>query len=127
MQGVSDRHAWRAALGSLLDISVENLPDFEGLSADMQWTAWLGSRLNLGIWSFPPGATFPPGYWLLVIASPYPGYDLHTLVMRGGNVAYDPHPEPQDLSRLPPEQMRVGQMLMPLDPSEPSGRFVAGD
>jgi hypothetical protein len=122
MEGVSDEEAYVAAIGSILDISTERIPRFHGISAGMEWNAWLGSKLNLAAWEFSNFSAVPPGLWLLRIKSPYPAYDMHTLVMHGQLIVHDPHPEPQDIDLS--DVGLVGIVLFPLDPSLPSGRLA---
>lgn len=114
--------AYRAALGTVLDIDVEDVPSFDGLAAELQWDAWLGS-LNLGVWrTRPPGLVVPGGYWIFRCQSPYHGYEVHSVVMRAAMVAFDPYPQPKVLTL---EGSAVqGECYYVLDPAEPAGRFA---
>lgn len=111
--------AYRACLASMLDLELEQVPLYEGLSADLQWQAWTASELNLArvmLQDWQPA----PCLWLARVTSPYPAYKVHTLVMEHTRIAHDPHPEPQHIDVT----MGVLQvdLYVPLDPSLPIGR-----
>lgn len=117
----SDLDAYRAALGSLLAIELDQIPAFEGVAAPLQWDAWIATELNLAVLRMSPNVLpIPVGYWLGRLPSPYPGYDLHSVVMRGTALAHDPHPEPQQY----PIELSICEVFVPLDPAEPSGRWL---
>jgi hypothetical protein len=113
----SAESAYRACLATVLDMSLDDVPSFDGLAADMQWAAWLGARMNLMVVTI--NSTYP-GFWIARVRSPYPAYAVHSLVMRSGLVIHDPHPEPQPV----PLDMALlsSELLAPLDPSLPCGR-----
>lgn len=118
----SDVESYRAALASLLGMDLDRMPRFDGLPGPLEWDAWLARELNMASLRFNAGAIpIPPGMWLARIVSPYPGYRTHTVVMARGGLAHDPHPEPQEY--LPHERLALMELLIPLDPSEPSGPF----
>lgn len=119
----SDEEAYRACLASVLQVDLGDLPTFEGLAAPMQWNAWLAGELNVYVMQFPFAAVpNPPGYWLARLKSPYQGYDVHTCVCVGSRFAHDPHPEAQGDMAYP--DVATIEVLIPLDPGEPSGRFA---
>lgn len=119
----SDVQAYRAALASILEVDLDVLPAFEGMAGPMQWDAWMATELNLCLLRFAVDTMErPPGMWLALIMSPYVGYEMHTVVMRGGALAHDPHPEPQEYRVL--DLLAVIEMMLPLDPALPSGRHA---
>lgn len=121
----SDVQAYRAALASILDVDLDLVPEFEGLPAQMQWNGWLAGECNLASLVFEAGQiNFPPGYWIARLRSPYPGYQVHSVVMAGTSLAHDPHPEPQEYAA--DALVLLVELLVPLDPSEPSGRYRLG-
>lgn len=114
--------AYQACLASLLEVEIEEVPTFEGLAAAYEWNAWLASKLNLYIVTFDMGSIpTPPGMWLARIQSPYPAYGTHTVVMMAHELAHDPHPEPQEYDVL--DSVAMIELMIPLDPAEPSGRY----
>lgn len=119
----SDTEAYRACLASILQMELDEFPTFEGLSAVLQWDAWLASELNLCCLRFGVDAiTVPHGLWVARLASPYPGYEWHSVVCAGGNMVHDPHPEPQEYELR--AVMYAVELLLPMDPGEPFGRFI---
>jgi hypothetical protein len=93
----SDAEAYRACLASMLQMDLEEFPTFEGLAAPLQWNAWLAAELNVIAMQFAFGTIpTPPGLWLARMASPYQGYDVHTVVCVGSRPLHDPHPERDD-------------------------------
>ena len=120
----SDVQAYRAALASLLDLDLDVVPAYDGQAQGLQWDAWLGGTLNLGAFRFSAdlGVDVGPTLSLGRIVSPYVGYDIHTVVMRGMMLEFDPHPEPVEYEVL--EHLALVELMVPLDPSLPSGRFA---
>lgn len=119
----SDAEAYRACLASILQMDLDDFPTFEGLAAPMQWNAWLASELNICALAFPADSLqTPPGLWLARMPSPYQGYDVHTIVCAAGRPLHDPHPEAQPNGEYP--MITVAELLFPMDPGEPLGRFI---
>lgn len=121
-QLTSEEDAYRAALASILELELDDVPRFTGMASEMQLEAWLGAELNLcrfGVGDMQPAV---PGYWLARVHSPYPSYTVHTVVMQHLRIVHDPHPEPQ------PIDITMGvvrcDLLVPLDPALPSGRHA---
>lgn len=119
----SDTEAYRACLASILQMDLDNFPAFEGLAAPMQWNAWLASELNVCALVFRFDAVpTPVGLWLARMESPYQGYDVHTIVCAGDRPLHDPHPEAQPGGTY--QAIATVELLVPLDPGEPVGRFI---
>lgn len=119
----SDVEAYRACLASILQMDLDDFPTYTGLAEAMQWNAWLATELNLYVMQFAFGAVAtPPGLWIARMPSPYLGYDVHSIVCAGFRSAHDPHPESQPGGSY--LNISTVELLMPLDPGEPSGRFT---
>jgi hypothetical protein len=119
----SDVEAYRACLASMLQMDLDEFPAFEGLAASMQWNAWLASELNVCMLVFEFAAVpVPPGLWIARMPSPYQGYDVHSVVCAGTQPVHDPHPEAQPNGTYP--NVTTMELMLPLDPGEPLGRFA---
>jgi hypothetical protein len=118
----SEVQAYRAALATLLDLDLDDVPAYDGQAQGIQWDAWLAS-MNLGAFRFMPDqGAMGVAYGLGRIVSPYVGYDMHTVVLQGGMVVFDPHPDPEEFDL--DERLGLVELMIPLDPALPSGRFV---
>lgn len=116
---MDETDAYRAALASLLEIELEEIPAFTGLNGELKLHAWL-SDLNLAVVRVS-GFQAPPMLWIARTQSPYPGYAVHSVVMRAAVLLHDPHPEPQPFDQT---TILGADIITPADPSLPSGRFV---
>jgi hypothetical protein len=114
--------AYRACLATILELELEQVPEFEGMAADLQFQAWLATDLNMATLRLEVLSPVPPILWLARVHSPYPLYKVHTVVMQQALIAFDPHPEPQpvDLSSA----VIQCEVFVPMDPSAPSGHFA---
>jgi hypothetical protein len=112
----NEMDAYRAALASLLDLSLESIPEVDGLGAELKLRAWMSDR-NMTVLRITPFEA-PPCMYIARTRSPYPGYQVHSVVMAGGVLAHDPHPEPQPFVW---EEVIGADFIVPMDPTHPFG------
>jgi hypothetical protein len=112
-------HAYRACVASLLELELEQVPQFEGMAAGLEFDAWLARELQMvrvTMLQFSP----PPMLWIARVHSPYLTYDTHSLVMQQWATLFDPHPEAQPIDVQ--EELVLVELFCPMDPAQPSGR-----
>ncbi len=79
-----------ACIASLLELSIEDVPNPHDKDWWDQWLAWLRPR-GLYLVEASGGDWLPPGYSILVGKSPR-GDFLHAVVAYNGEIVHDPHP-----------------------------------
>lgn len=110
--GSPDGNCFQASVASILELPLEEVPDFDGDDWYEKFTEWLKPRgfypltFKMGEWKPPPdaytifGGKSPRGDW------------LHAVVGIGGEVAHDPHPDRTGLLTLDD-----ATLLIPFDPA----------
>jgi hypothetical protein len=111
-----DGNCFAACVASVLEMPLDDVPNFVGQDWFQQWQVWLAKR-NLQLLTFtigPYDEWRPSGYALLGAQSPR-GDFLHSVVCRDGKIVWDPHPQ---------RDMGVGEwrdwtIFAVLDPARP--------
>lgn len=98
---------FRACVASVLDLPIEEVPNFMEHPGSAWWTAvqeWLTVRgLTVEVRRGKGGSAvknFPRGYWIASGKSPR-GDHHHAVVFHGGELEHDPHPDRTGLDGPP--------------------------
>ena len=94
--GYPEGNCFHACVASIMEMSLDEMPDTTGLSTPALWDKWeqWAREGNLGLIHFPyTDVWHPAGYWILgAESSRLPGR-IHAVVCKGKELIYDPHPE----------------------------------
>jgi hypothetical protein len=89
---VPEANCFAACVASILEVSIEAVPNFDGDDWYQRWNAWLRPRgLALLTWPASEGGWRPEGYSILGAESPR-GDWAHAVVCLDGEIVHDPHP-----------------------------------
>ena len=112
-----------AALASVFELTLEDVPDFAGEISNGKWflhlEQWLARR-NLELMVFPTkGAGWPMGYYLAACKSTtlINPDDGHVVVMHHGTLVHNPHPHATSIGEI--ENLWV---FVAIDPSKQAWR-----
>ena len=98
-----------ACFASLLEIPIEDVPEFDGESWFSQMTKWLETiGFDLIRWS---GEVELPGYYMVMGTSPRGDFN-HQVIYKNGVLIHDPHP-----SKAGGIEVKEIWALLPLDPA----------
>lgn len=119
---VPDGDCFAACVASLLGLPLEEVPNYHGDDWWERWQGWFGERGVAPVFlHVEPGWSWP-GYWIGNPRSPlgarHEDRDLvqHAVVMRGRELAHDPHPRLDFLPACDPSTIDEAIVLAPLDP-----------
>jgi hypothetical protein len=116
-------NCFAACLATLLEVSIGIVPNFLGDDWFDQYVAWL-APYNLGLFSFRVAQAYHwpwymdyAGYAILGGASPRLPGSFHAVIVRKGEIIFDPHPK---------RHMGIGEhhditFIVVLNPSKPIG------
>lgn len=111
-----DGNCMAACVASLLELPLDDVPDYKGEGWFDRWNGWL-AQWNLTFVNFRADCEWKPlGYSILAADSPR-GDWLHAVVCLDGEVVWDPHPQREMGLR----EWREWTCFVVLDPSKPSG------
>lgn len=114
-----DGNCFAACVASILEVSLDEVPNYHGWLWWDQWIEWLTKR-GLTFYTVQPAPNFagPLGYAILTGKSPRGDWD-HCVVTYNGDVVWDPSPhraaglgelkEYQVFGVLDPAKIQVGQ------------------
>lgn len=104
-----------AALASLLEIDIENVPCFEDMSSNKWYFALLDWLKSLGFhllrWDIKEKMFYLPGFFIANGLSPR-GFQ-HSVIYRGTEMVHDPHPSRDGIKNI-----TSVWVLLPLDPMQ---------
>lgn len=114
-----DGDCMRACLASILELPLEDVPNYHGSTWAMRYQEWLNARnLMMLTWAHSDGqdgqdAVTETGYAILCAKSPRGDYN-HAVVTYAGEIVWDPSPHRDD---------GIGSyvewtILVPLDPAK---------
>lgn len=92
--GFPGGNCFAACMASVLELSLDAVPNFESVKWFHEWNEWLRPRnLSLMTFSIRPHDEWKPDGVALLGAKSLRGDWLHSVVILDGEIVWDPHPE----------------------------------
>lgn len=117
-ENVQRGNCLQAALATVFDLPLDEVPHFVAMPADVWWSAlerWLAER-NIAVNWLPQPPWYPLGAYYLMTGKSPRGDFKHVVVCRNGDLIHDPHPDGTGLDMDHPEQFGIYYFVV-LDPA----------